>query len=104
MGEKIAARKAGERPSVIDHLAREEDMLKDRLADLQAERPALEALYNTLTPDQRNDLGHDGMRGGMGRPGGRMMMGMMGHRGPMGPGMGPMGHGPADAPPPPPPQ
>jgi hypothetical protein len=106
IGEKAADRKAGMRPSVIDQMAREEDRLKSELADLQAERPAIEALYNALTPDQRNELGH----GGMGRPGGRMMMGMMGHHGPMGPGMGPMGgpgmgpHGPADAPPPHPPQ
>jgi hypothetical protein len=95
-------KKMHERPSPVDRMAREEDMLKNRLADLQAERPALEALYNALTPDQRRELGHPGM-GGRG-----MMMGMM-HRpgmGPMGgPGMGPgpMGpHGAGDAPPPPP--
>ena len=29
-------------------MAREEDMLKTRLANLEAERPALEALYNTM--------------------------------------------------------
>ena len=96
--------------SMIDRMAREEEMLKTRLANLEAERPALEALYNALTPDQRKELG----RGGMGdHPMMRqMMMGMMGrHRGmgPMGgppgmPGMGPMDHRPADAPPPPPPQ
>jgi len=105
-GEKMAARKAGTRPSVIDRLAREEDRLKGELADLQAERPVMEALYNTLTPEQRNELGHGGLRGGMERPGGPMVMGMMRlpGMGPMGgPGMGPM-HGPADMPPPPPPQ
>ena len=112
IGEKIAARKVGERPSPVDRMAREEEMLKTRLANLEAERPALAALYNALTPDQRKELG----RGGMGdHPMMRhMMMGMMDHRrgmgpmsmGPMGmrPGMGPMDHGPADAPPPPPPQ
>lgn len=102
---KIDARRdgknAGERPSPVDRMAREEEMLKSRLADLQVERPALEALYNALTPDQRKELGHPG--GDMGPH--HMMMGMMGHRpgmGPMGgpPGMGPM-HGPADMPPPP---
>ncbi|MGZ5922585.1 MAG: Spy/CpxP family protein refolding chaperone [Rhizomicrobium sp.] len=107
---KASEAKAGERPSMIDRMAREEEMLKTRLADLEAERPALSALYNALTPDQRKELG----RGGMGdHPMMRhMMMGMMGrHRGmdPMGgppgmPGMGPMDHRPADAPPPPPPQ
>lgn len=101
--DKAQARKAGERHSPVERMVREEDMLKARLANLEAERPALEALYNTLTPDQRKELGHEGMGG---RPMGHMMMGMM-HppgMGPMGgPGMGPM-HGPADMPPPPPPQ
>ena len=108
---KAAGRKAGERPGMIDRLAREEEMLKTRLANIEAERPSLEALYNALTPDQRRELGHPGMGG----PAmGRMMMGMMPRpgvgpmggpgMGPMGgPGMGPMGRGPADAPPPPPP-
>ena len=95
--------KPGERPSVVDRLAREEEMLKTRLANIEAERPSLEALYNALTPDQRRELVHPGMGG----PAmGRMMMGMMPRpgMGPMGgPGMGPMGRGPADAPPPPPP-
>lgn len=101
--DKTAAR---DRFSPVDRMAREEEMLKTRLASIEAERPALEALYNALTPDQRRELGHGGMGG---HPMMRhMMMGMM-HRpgmGPMGgmPGMGPMGRGPADAPPPPPPQ
>ena len=102
---KAGERKAGERPGMIDRLAREEEMHKTRLANIEAERPSLEALYGALTPDQRKELGHPGMGD---HPMGRMMMGMMArHRGmgPMGgPGMGPMGHGPADAPPPPPPQ
>lgn len=86
------AHERGQRPSVVDRLSMEEKMLKGRLADLQAERPALEALYASLTPDQQKELGH----GGMHRP----MMGMMG-RGPMG--HGPMGRGPDGAPMPPPP-
>jgi LTXXQ motif family protein len=103
---KAGERKAGDRPSMVDRMAREEEMLKTRLANLEVERPALAALYNVLTPDQRAELGHAGMGG---QPMMRnMMMGMMARRrgmGPMGgPGMGPMGHGPADAPPPPPPQ
>ena len=98
---KAEARKSGERPTMIDRLTREEDMLKTRLANIEAERPSLEALYGALTPDQRRELGHPGMGD---HPMGRMMMGMM-HRPGMGPMGGPgMGHGPADAPPPPPPQ
>jgi hypothetical protein len=100
-----AEHKADDRPSPVDRLAREEEQLKTRLADLEAERPALAALYNALTPEQRREF-HGGMeRGGMGRPmGGRgRMMGMM-HRPMGGPGMGMGPHGPADAPPPPPPQ
>lgn len=101
--DKAGKKAAADRHSPVARMAREEEMLKARLANLEAERPALEALYNGLTPEQRRELGHDGMDGHpMMR---RMMMGM--HRpgmGPMGaPGMGPM-HGPADMPPPPPPQ
>ena len=105
MTAKADGKKRGERPSMIDRMTREEDMLKNRLADLQAEKPALEALYNTLTPDQRESLGRGGM--GMGHPMMGRMMGMMHRPGMGGPGMGPgpMGpHGPADMPPPPPPQ
>lgn len=85
----------GKRPTVLDRMAMEEKMLKGRLADLQAERPALETLYAALTPEQRKELGHGGMRHPMM---GRMMGAMMG-RGPMG--HGPMGRGPDGAPPPP---
>jgi len=93
--DRPARQRSAKRPSVLDRLAMEEKMLKSRLSDIQAERPALQALYAALTPDQQKELGHGG---GMRRPGmGRMMMGgMMGHR-------GPMGRGPDGAPPPPPP-
>lgn len=92
-------------PSLVDRLNREEDRLKKRIADIDAERPALTALYNALTPEQRQNMssGQRGMmRGGMM---GRGMMGgdMMG-RGMMGQGMGPgpMNRGgPPPAPPPP---
>jgi hypothetical protein len=97
-----AGNAAHERGTPGERLAREEEHLKTRLADIEAERPVLDALYNTLTPDQRRELGHGG---DFGHEGGRFMAGM-GHRG-FGPmrGPGPMGpHGPADAPPPPPPQ
>ena len=97
------ARGEGHRPSVVDRLGMEEDMLKKRLADIEAERPALAAFYDSLTPAQKEEFGHGGMRGMGGRM--HMMMGMMGrpHPGMMGP--GPMGHGPmGEAPPPPPAQ
>jgi hypothetical protein len=87
---------------VVDRLTREEDMLKKRLADIQAERPALAAFYESLTPAQKEEFGHGGMRRMAGRM--HMMMGMMGRPHPgMGPGR--MEHGPmGEAPPPPPAQ
>jgi hypothetical protein len=100
------ARGPGQHPSVVDRLTREEDMLKRRLADIEAERPALTALYASLTPAQKEEFGRGGMRPMAGRM--RMMMGMMGRHPGMGPGRmgrGPMDHGPmGDAPPPPPAQ
>ena len=107
-----AAGERGQRPSMMDRLTREEDMLKRRLSDIQAERPSLEALYGALTPQQKEEFGMHGM----GRR--HMMMGMMDrhpgmmrHGGPMGrpgmPGMngrGPMGAPPEPPPPPPAPQ
>lgn len=75
----------------VERMGREEDMLKRRLADLEAERPALTALYNALTPQQREDLSprHDHMLAG-----GMMDRGQFGRP--------PMEMG--DHPPPPPPQ
>jgi LTXXQ motif family protein len=40
----------------VDRMGREEDMLKQRIADLDAERPAFAALYAALTPEQRELL------------------------------------------------
>ncbi len=40
----------------VERMSREQDMLKKRLADLDAERPALAALYDALTPKQREAL------------------------------------------------
>jgi hypothetical protein len=92
----------GQHPSVVERLALEEDLLKKRLADIQAERPALAAFYDSLTPAQKEEFGHGDMRRMAGRM--HMMMGMMGRPHPgMGPGRmerGPMG----EAPPPPPAQ
>jgi hypothetical protein len=105
-------------PNPVERMARAEQQLRQRLTDLTAERPALEALYNSLTPEQRQKftpLG--GGRNGMGRGGQRGRMAMMrgGPRGGMGFGGprngrgfgGPGGRGPGRpgmAPPPPPPQ
>ncbi len=104
-----AAGLRGQRPSIVDRLTREEDMLKKRVADIEAERPALVALYGALTPQQKEEFG----RGGMGRMGRmHMMMGMMDRphpgmgmmrRGPMGGPMGGPPPGPMGAPPEPPP-
>ena len=49
-------RNAGRTPSLLDGLAEEETMLKNRLSDLQQERPAIEALYRALSPSQRDRL------------------------------------------------
>jgi hypothetical protein len=96
-------------PSPVERMAREEEMLRQRLADLQAQRPALEALYTSLTPEQREKFTVGGPRG-MGRGGMRPRMAMMLRdrliqRGPMmrgGRGMPP--GGPAAPPVPPPAQ
>jgi hypothetical protein len=90
----------GRRLTVVDRLSLEEDLLKKRLADIQAERPALIALYSTLSPAQKEEFSHGEMRRMPGRL--HMMLGMMDrpHRG-MGPGQ--MGRGQMDGPPEPPP-
>ena len=91
--------KSGTRPDMLEGMAMEEKMLKIRLADLQAERPTLSALYAALTPEQKSELDQAARHKMQGRM--HMMMGMMDHPGGMGPGdrMGhpPMEHG---APPP----
>jgi hypothetical protein len=110
-----------ERPSLIDRMAREQDMLKQRLADLDAERPALDAFYNALSQEQKAEFTrgvrellmlreHRIFAGGRpGMMGHGMERGMMGHE--MGgpammhhDGMGPPPGAPGDAPPGPPPQ
>ncbi len=92
--------KSGTRPDMLEGMAMEEKMLKIRLADLQAERPTLSALYAALTPQQQTDLAQAARHKMQGRM--HMMMGMMGRPGGgMGRG-GKMGHHPMDqgAPPP----
>jgi len=95
-GDCAGPRRDLRRPSAVDRMTLEEDLLKKRLADIQAERPSLTALYNALTPAQKEEfsrprrmpgrfnvmfgmLDHPGMQ--MMRPG--AMRGTM--HGPMGP-------------------
>ena len=40
-------------PSILDREAREQIMLKTRLSALESELPALQALYQTLSPEQK---------------------------------------------------
>lgn len=103
-------------PSPVERLTREETRLQHRLADIQTERPALEALYTSLNTAQRQTLvrergfgarergglGHRGMgpRGGMR---GNMVFRRGGMDGPMNGGMRRGPGGPGDQPPPPPP-
>jgi hypothetical protein len=78
-------------PTLPEREAHMREMLKDRLAGLDAQAPALDALYNSLSPEQRtafDRMGHHGMHG---RSGGM-------HHG-MGGGMRDRG-GPDGAPPP----
>jgi hypothetical protein len=92
------------RPGPAERMTREEDRLKQRLADLQTERPALEAFYNALSPAQKMQLARDG-REARGRDDmmrrHHMFADARGPRGNMGPmGEGPMGPPPPDGPPP----
>src|SRR5690242_4371095 len=80
----------------VQRLAREEAMLKARLADIGAERPALLALYGSLTDQQKARFDDGGRRTAM-----RMMRHMRGHgvmRGMPAPGAS---AAPAGSPPPP---
>jgi len=71
------------RPGPAERMAREEDRLKQRLADIDTERPALDAFYNALSPEQKVTLERAGMRGRDGGRGRRFAFGG-GPRGPMG--------------------
>ncbi len=124
-GTRMAAMRDGKMahdatmPTPVERMAREQDRLKKRLADLGAEQPALEALYNALSPEQKREFGHGGMHmmmqehrfaGGPEMGHGMMMHGMMGRpmmdhmMHPPGPMMPPPPGSPADAPAAPPPQ
>jgi len=99
-GRVQKARATGSRPDMMQRLDREEDMLKARLADIQAERPALNALYGVLNPAQKQEFARTA-RQGMGEHI-HMAMGMMRHAPEIG---RRLGRGPDGGPmPPPPPQ
>jgi hypothetical protein len=90
---------------MMQRLDREESMLKTRLADIQAERPALNALYGALNPTQKQEFARAG-RHNMGERM-HMAMGMMRHGSQMGRRLGrggPDGEPPMPPPMPPPPQ
>lgn len=61
-------------PSVLDALKHEEAMLRQRLDELKAEQPALEALFASLSDEQKKaflpPLHHRGRPDPMGLPGG----------------------------------
>ncbi len=90
-------------------MARQEEVLRQRLADLSVQRPALEALYNSLSAEQREKF-RPAAGPSMGRGGMRQRNAMMrdrliqrgGMRGPAG--RGPGGRGPMGPPPAPPAQ
>jgi hypothetical protein len=55
-------------PSVIDALKHEETILRQRLDELKAEQPALEALFASLTDEQKKAFSPPPHRRGPGRP------------------------------------
>ncbi len=59
-------------PSIVDSLKREEKMLRQRLDELKAEQPALEALAASLSNDQKHAFAPPhGLRPGAPHPGGQ---------------------------------
>jgi hypothetical protein len=62
---------AGHPPTILDREAREELMLKTRLAAMDAELPSLRSLYQILTPEQKAvfDRPNQGREGHSGRGG-----------------------------------
>ncbi len=88
----------GTTPTILDDEARAEKMLSARLAGLQARRPALEALYAALTPDQKATLDHTVARFGHEHEHGGMWHHHIGMGGPDGMMDGPDGMGPGPKP------
>jgi len=65
-------------PNVVERMTMREDMMKARLASIQSVKPALQALYAVLTPEQKTIIDRP-MRGPM--MAGPMMGGRMGRMG-----------------------
>ena len=78
-GDCAGPRRDLRRPSAVDRMTLEEYLLKKRLADIQAERPSLTALYNALTPAQKEEFSHSDARRMPGRF--NVMFGMLDHPG-----------------------
>jgi len=87
---------------MMQRLDHEEDRLKTRLADIQAERPTLDALYGALDATQKQEFARAARHGMGGRM--HMAMGMMRHAPQMGRRLGRGGPDGAPPMPPPPPQ
>ena len=101
-GRVQKARASGQRPDMMQRLDHEEDRLKTRLADIQAERPTLDALYGALDATQKQEFARAARHGMGGRM--HMAMGMMRHAPQMGRRLGRGGPDGAPPMPPPPPQ
>lgn len=65
----------GHRPTLLEREAHMREHLKERLAAMDAQAPALDALYDALNPAQKMELDHMGHHGGHG-----MMHHGFGHR------------------------
>jgi len=73
----------------LERQAHMKERLQTRLADITAQEPSLKALYDSLTPDQKQVFDQAGMEGHMGR--GRMGPPAWHDHGPHGPDGGPDG-------------
>ena len=62
-----AALKPGAEPTVLERMDRMQQLLQARLNGLQAGKPAVQALYQALTPEQQAILNRPFGRGGMER-------------------------------------
>jgi hypothetical protein len=72
-----AAPKTELAPTIVEHEAHNEAMLSARLASLQSSRPALQSLYDSLSPAQRQILDRPAHHGHGGGPGGPDHLEMM---------------------------
>jgi len=54
------AKNRSARPTPVERMARQEERLKMRLAQMEAEKPAFTALYASLTPEQQEVFSHLG--------------------------------------------